>query len=426
MMKISIIGVGYVGLATGISLCLKGYTVSFYDSDQEKIKSFKRGKVPFAEEDIEEAIKECLSNKNAIFADNLKEVLENSDIIFLCIGTPILSKGESDLTNIKNVCIELRKLIKQEVVVNIKSTVNPGDYLEIKNLLNTKNIHLAVNPEFLREGSALQDALHPTRILVGTDDEYSKKILKELYSKFESPKIFTDPMSAIITKYASNSFLAVKISFINEIANICDIVGASIDDVSLGIGLDPRIGKDYLKAGIGYGGSCLPKDIKNIIKYSEKIGISLDIIKAANYVNERQYKIVIEKLHKYLGSLNGKTIAIFGLSFKGGTDDLRGSISLRLIEDLKRKGALVKAHDYLSYEKAKKITKDVFISNDVYPVAKDSDTVVIATDWKEYLQIDWKKIKESMKGNLIVDGRNLLDPKLFKELGFVYEGIGRK
>jgi len=197
-------------------------------------------------------------------------VLENSDIIFLCIGTPILPKGESDLTNIKNVCIELRKLIKQEVVVNIKRTVNPEDYLEIKNLLNTKNIHLAVNPEFLREGSTLKDVLHPTRILVGTDDKYSKKTLKELYSKFESPKIFTNPMSAIITKYASNSFLAVKISLINEIANICDIVGASIDDVSLGIGLDPRIGRDYLKAGIGYGGSCLPKDAKNLTRFAEK------------------------------------------------------------------------------------------------------------------------------------------------------------
>jgi UDPglucose 6-dehydrogenase len=425
-MKISIIGVGYVGLATGISLCLKGYTVSFYDSDQEKIKSFKRGKVPFAEEDIEEAIKECLSNKNAIFADNLKEVLENSDIIFLCIGTPILSKGESDLTNIKNVCIELRKLIKQEVVVNIKSTVNPGDYLEIKNLLNTKNIHLAVNPEFLREGSALQDALHPTRILVGTDDEYSKKILKELYSKFESPKIFTDPMSAIITKYASNSFLAVKISFINEIANICDIVGASIDDVSLGIGLDPRIGKDYLKAGIGYGGSCLPKDTKNLIRFAEKNSLSTNIVKATDIVNENQYKVVIKKLTKNLETLENKVISVLGLSFKGGTDDLRGSVSLKLVEELKKSGAVVKAHDYLSYEKAKKIIKYVFLSKDVYAVVKDADAVVIATDWKEYTKLDWEKIKELMKGNLIVDGRNLLDPKLFKELGFVYEGIGRK
>ena len=413
-------------MATGISLCLKGYTVSFYDSDKKKIKSFKRGKVPFVEEDIEETIKECLSNKNAIFADNLKEALENSNIIFLCIGTPILPEGESDLINIKNVCAELRKLVRHEVVVVIKSTVNPGDYLETKNLLSSKNFSIAVNPEFLREGSALQNALHPNRIIIGTDDEYSKKILKELYSKFESPKIFTDPMSAILIKYASNSFLAVKISFINEIANICDIVGASIDDVALGIGLDPRIGRDFLKAGIGFGGSCLPKDTKNLIRFAEKNSLSTNIVKAADIVNENQYKVVIKKLTKNLGTLENKVISVLGLSFKGETDDLRGSVSLKLIEELKKSGVVVKAHDYLSYEKAKKIIKDIFISKDVYAVVKDADAVVIATDWKEYTKLDWEKIKELMKGNLIVDGRNLLDPKLFKKLGFVYEGIGRK
>ncbi|MGC8576328.1 MAG: UDP-glucose dehydrogenase family protein [Caldisericum sp.] len=425
-MNILIIGVGYVGLATGISLAIKGYNVRFYDKNKEKITLLKNGKLPFFEPKLQKTLIESLNDKRVIFFDNFKEAIANAEVVFICVGTPIFKNGDTNSKDIEKVAMEIKKNKQGKTVIVIRSTVNPKVYNSIKSILSDKDFHLAVNPEFLREGKALDDTLNPSRIVVGTDDKVAKETLKKLYSSFDAPKIFTDPISAILIKYASNSFLAVKISFINEIANLSDKLGGNIDDIAKGLGLDPRIGKDFLKAGIGFGGSCLPKDAKNIVKYAKETGINLDIIDAASKLNDKQYKVVIRKLKQYLGSLNGKKIAVFGLSFKGGTDDLRNSVSFRIISDLLRAGAILKLHDYLAWIKAKELVKVTLVSNDPYLVAEDTDAIVIATDWNEYLNEDWKKIKSLMKGNLIIDGRNILDGGLLKKIGFIYEGIGRK
>lgn len=424
-MNICIIGVGYVGLATGLSLCIKGHRVKFYDSDRNKTLILNDGRVPFYEKGMEKALQKCIKRGSAIFTNNLKKALDEAAVIFICVNAPTLPRGKTDLTSIKSLFSNLNKLIKRKVTIAIKTTINPDDYLEVKKLLKNENFHLAVNPEFLREGSALKDSINPFRIVIGTDDENSKKDLENLYSNFNVSKIFTDPLSAIIIKYASNSFLAVKISFINEIANLCDKIGANIDDVATGIGLDPRIGKDFLRAGIGFGGSCLPKDSKNLASFSERAGAKTSIVQKTCEINEVQFLVTIDKLKKVLGNLKGKTIAVLGLAFKGGTDDLRDSVSLKIIKDLKKQEVIVKAHDYMAYEKAEKLLKDIFISGDIYLVVEDCDALIIATDWQEYKRIDWKRIRKAMHGTLIIDGRNVLEAKNINKLGFVYYGIGR-
>jgi UDPglucose 6-dehydrogenase len=330
------------------------------------------------------------------------------------------------MENIKQAIYNIKKYFNYDIVIAVKSTINPDDFQFIKNELKSNNFHIVINPEFLREGNALNDALNPSRIVIGTEDNYAKNLLNEIYKDFNAPKIFTDPISAILIKYASNAFLATKISFINEIANLSDKLGGNIDDIALGIGLDPRIGKDFLKAGIGFGGSCLPKDTKNLVSFSKRAGANISIVEKAYKVNEVQYLVAIEKLKEVLGNLEGKIVSVFGLAFKGGTDDIRESISIKVIRELQKEGSIVKAHDYIAHKKAKTILKEIYLSDDVYSVAKDADALLITTDWKEYTKLDWERMKELMKGNLIIDGRNLLDSKLLKELGFVYEGIGRK
>lgn len=424
-MNISIIGTGYVGLSTGIAFCLKGHKVKFYDINKNKIQSIIKGKIPFFEDGIEKLVKNCVKDGSANFTFKLEEALDKAEIIFICVDSPICSEGISDLTNLKEACIELREKSRREIIIVIKTTINPYDYMEIKELLNGNVFHIAVNPEFLREGSALKDSLNPYRIVVGTEDKIARKKLEKLYSSFESAKLFTDPLSAIMIKYASNSFLAVKISFINEIANLCDRIGANIDDVATGIGLDPRIGREFLNAGIGFGGSCLPKDSKNLVSFSKRAGAKTTIVQKAYEVNRGQFNIAINRLIESLKDVKGKNIGIFGLSFKGGTDDLRESVSLKIISHLRRQGALVKAHDYASCEKAKEVLKGVFISDDVYKVAKGCDALIIATDWLEYREIDWKRIKKMMNGRLVIDGRNILNADKMKKTGFIYKGIGR-
>jgi len=425
-MNICIIGTGYVGLSTGIALCLKGYKVSFYDVDEGKIKSLKQGNAPFLEIGIEKSLRDCIKAGSASFTCDLSEALSKSEIIFVCVDAPTRPEGTTDLTNLKKVCSELKARIRKDAVIAIKTTINPYDYAELKRLLNRRAFHLAVTPEFLREGSALNDSLTPYRIVVGTEDEVAREKLEKLYSNFDSTKLFTDPVSAIMIKYASNSFLAVKVSYINEIANLCDRVGASIDDVAKGIGLDPRIGMEYLNAGIGFGGSCLPKDSKNLACFSKRAGAKTSIVERAFEVNRVQFLATVNKLTETLIDIKGKNIGVFGISFKGGTDDIRESVSLKIISYLRKKGAVIKAHDYAACENAKKILKGILISDDAYKVAEGCDALIIATDWREYDELDWKVVKKVMKGKLIIDGRNILDASKMKRIGFTYKGIGRR
>ena len=425
-MNILIIGTGYVGLATGIALALKGKNVLFVDKNKDKIKQLMSGKLFFYEPELQSALEKALSNKGVRFSDTLDEINEKIDLIFICVGTPVLKSGKTNMENIKQAIYNIKKYFNYDIVIAVKSTINPDDFQFIKNELKSNNFHIVINPEFLREGNALNDALNPSRIVIGTEDNYAKNLLNEIYKDFNAPKIFTDPISAILIKYASNAFLATKISFINEIANLSDKLGGNIDDIALGIGLDPRIGKDFLKAGIGFGGSCLPKDTKNLVSFSKRAGANISIVEKAYKVNEVQYLVAIEKLKEALGNLEGKTVSVFGLAFKGGTDDIRESISIKVIRELQKEGSIVKAHDYIAHKKAKTILKEIYLSDDVYSVAKDADALLITTDWKEYKNIDWAKIRNLMRGNLIIDGRNILDKELLKRSGFVYKGIGRK
>lgn len=425
-MKITIIGVGYVGLTFGLVLCKKGNEVYFYDNDKKKIDLLKNGVLPIKENGLDDILNQLY--KKCSFFSKPGDYIRDSDIIFICVGTPILEDGLIDTSYFKKVVNEISSYLSNRSVLVVKSTITPDHIIWCKNFLN-KNfnfLNFAVNPEFLREGNALYDAENPSRIIIGVENEFSKEKLLSLYKDFNSPIIITDPISASIIKYASNSFLATKISFINEIANLCDILGADINDVAIGMGLDPRIGKNYLNAGIGYGGSCLPKDTKAFIRFFKDNGLKFNILESVNYVNENQYKIVIKKLEKYLGKLEGKNISIFGLAFKGGTDDVRESIALKIIKELINLKVNIKAHDYWAIDNAKKILPSISYFYDVYDASIDADAIVIATDWKEYKDINWEMIKKLMRGNLIIDGKNILNYSEVIKIGFIYEGIGRR
>lgn len=424
-MKVGIIGTGYVGLATGVSLCLKGNEVRFYDKDINKIKSLRESKTPFFDPELQEALVLINSKRRAFFHENLEEFMSEVEVVFISISTTIKGDFTINPLEFEELVRKIVKLAKRKIIIVFKSTITPDLYLSLENLLENSNLLSAVNPEFLREGTALKDAMSPWRIVVGTSSTESKLVMEDLYKDFRCPKVFTDPVSAIIIKYASNSFLGVKISFINEIANLCEDIGGNIADISTGIGLDPRIGRDFLRAGIGFGGPCLPKDLRIFSSFAESNGISLETIKAALRVNDVQYLKVVDKLKKHLLTLTGKYVGVFGLSFKESTDDLRNSLTIPLISKIQEAGALVKAHDFLALDKAKELLANVTCSDDVFFVASESDAIVIATDWQQYRNLDWQKVLKVMKGNLVIDGRNLLNPTHMRKLGFIYEAIGK-
>jgi len=423
-MKITIVGVGYVGLPIGLVFYEKGNDVIFYDRDEEKINMLKSGISPIQEKGAQER----LTKASVKFTSKLKEAFKDREIIFICVGTPSLKSGEVDLSYLNESVRNISIYGSPESVVVIKSTVPPEGYYLAGKILSQEfsKVHVVINPEFLREGTAIQDAENPDRIVIGVEDDFSKQKMLKLYKDFGSPILITDPITASVIKYASNSFLATKLSFINEIANFCDKVGANIDDLAKGMGLDPRIGDKYLKSGIGFGGSCLPKDTRAFINIFKKQGIKFQILESVVAVNNKQYRVVFEKLKKYFPSLKNRVVAVLGLSFKPGTDDIRESVSIKLIDDLLKEGAVVRAHDFMAIENAKKILPNVNYFEDVYESVLNVDAIIIATDWREYRELDWRLIRERMRGDVIIDGRNLLDTSYIKKLGFKYEGIGRR
>ena len=423
-MKITIVGVGYVGLPIGLVFYEKGSDVVFYDKDKEKIDMLRSGIPPIQEK----GVKERLTKTSVKVTSNVKEAFKDREIIFICVGTPSLESGEVDLSYLNESVREISIYANPDSIVVIKSTVPPEGYYLAKKILSQKfdEAHTVVNPEFLREGTAIRDAENPDRIVIGVEDDFSKQKMLKLYKDFDSPILITDPITASVIKYASNSFLATKLSFINEIANLCDRVGANIDDLAKGMGLDPRIGDKYLKSGIGFGGSCLPKDTRAFINIFKKQGIKFQILESVVAVNNKQYRVVFEKLKKYFSSLKDLVVTVLGLSFKPGTDDIRESVSLKIIDDLLKGGAVVRAHDFMAIENAKKILPNVNYFENVYESVLNVDAIIIATDWKEYRELDWRLIRERMRGDVIIDGRNLLDASYIKKLGFKYEGIGRR
>ncbi|MFC1667040.1 UDP-glucose dehydrogenase family protein [Candidatus Omnitrophota bacterium] len=429
-MNICIVGAGYVGLVTGACFADMGNKVICVDNDKKKIDMLKKSKIPFYEKGLEDMVRRNIKAKRLSFSPSIKEGVKKSIVIFICVGTPPKPNGEADLSTVEHVAHGVAKSLTSYRLIVEKSTVpvETGKWVEHTIKINIKkkiNFDVASNPEFLREGTAIQDFLHPDRVVIGVESKKAKKILVELYKKITANIVVTDIKSAELIKHASNSFLATKISFINSVANICERTGADITKVAHGIGLDRRIGKYFLKSGIGYGGFCFPKDLDAFIHISGKLGYDFGILKAARKVNEEQKALFVRKIEESLWIIRGKTIGILGLSFKPNTDDMRFAPSIDIIASLQESGAKIRAYDPQAMKKARSIIKGITFCNDIYDVAKNSDALAIVTEWHEFEVMDLNRIKNLIKTPLIIDGRNIFDPQKMKKLGFKYVSMGR-
>lgn len=438
-MKIAIVGTGYVGLVTGTCFAETGVDVVCVDIDEKKIENLKQGKIPIYEPGLEPMVVRNFEKGRLSFETNLKEAITDCSAVFIAVGTPPDEDGSADLKYVLAVAREIGKHMNDYLVAVTKSTVPILTSLKVKAAIqeeldkrNSKlEFDVASNPEFLKEGSAVDDFLKPDRIIVGIDNERAEKIMKRLYKPFilnNHPLIFMDIPSAEMTKYAANSMLATKISFMNDIANLCEIVGADITMVRKGIGSDPRIGDKFIYAGAGYGGSCFPKDVKALIKTGKNSGHELRILQAVEDVNDTQKLVLFKKINQHFnGNLNNKTFAIWGLSFKPNTDDMREAPSLVLIEQLLKAGARVKVYDPVSMEETKRIIGEtVEYSGDMYEAVIDADALVLITEWSEFRIPNYKVLSKLIKDKVIFDGRNIYDPAEMKENNFIYYGIGRK
>lgn len=430
-MNIAIIGTGYVGLVTGTCLAELGNQVICADNNPEKIKQLLAGKIPIYEPGLEELVRRNSKAKRLQFTSSLEDAISFAEIIFIAVGTPSKPNGEADLSFVESVARSIARYSKTPKIVVEKSTVPVNTGLRLAQILKTTNGHqtnfeVVSNPEFLREGSAVDDFLHPDRVVIGTDSALAKKKMEELYSPLNCPIIFTDINSAELIKHASNSFLALKISYANAVANICELTGADIEDVTYGMGLDKRIGKQFLSAGIGFGGSCFPKDVDAFIRIAEEKKYDFTLLRDVQAINSYQRRHFVEKIKKKLGSLNGKTIAVLGIAFKPNTDDLRSAPSLDIITELQKLGAKVKAFDPVAMENAKKILKETQFASSEFDAMKGADCVTILTEWTQFKEIDWNAAKQLLKKPLLFDGRNIFKPDQMKKLGFEYIGVGRK
>ncbi|MEW6619791.1 MAG: UDP-glucose/GDP-mannose dehydrogenase family protein [bacterium] len=429
-MKICMIGTGYVGLVTGTCFADLGNNVICVDNNEEKINILKSGGVPIYEPGLNEMVERNVKKNRLSFTTSIVEGVEVSDIIFIAVSTPPLPDGEADLSFVENVSKEIAQTMKSYKLIVEKSTVpvQTGEWVKRTVKLNNKHqveFDVASNPEFLREGSAVYDIMQPDRIVIGVESERAEKLLKELYAPFNAPIVVTDIKSAELIKHASNSFLALKISFINAVANICELSGADVLKVAEGMGYDERIGRSFLNAGLGFGGSCFPKDLSAFIRLAHKLGYDFQLLKEVENINREQRKLIVTKIKNAVWILKDKKIGILGLAFKPNTDDMRSAPSVEVIEMLQGQGAFIKAFDPVAMEKAKPLLKNVTFCKDSYEVAEESDCLVIMTEWNEFKELDLIKIKEKMSNPVIIDGRNIYDPAKMKELGFVYHGIGR-
>jgi UDPglucose 6-dehydrogenase len=438
-MKIAIVGTGYVGLVSGTCFAETGLTVNCIDIDAAKIEKLKNGEIPIYEPGLEQLVERNVKQERLYFTTSLKEGIKDCDAVFIAVGTPPDEDGSADLKCVLGVASDIGKYMENYMVVITKSTVPIGTSnkikIAVKTELDKRNVNfgfdVASNPEFLKEGNAIEDFLKPDRIIVGVETEEAEKTIKKLYKPFllnGHPILFMDIPSAELTKYAANALLATKISFINDIANICDILGADVNMVRKGIGSDPRIGNKFIYAGVGYGGSCFPKDVKALIKTANDLNWPLDILKSVEKVNNRQKEIIVEKIKlHYKNDLKGKTFGIWGLSFKPQTDDMREAPSLVIIEKLLSEGAKVKAYDPVAMTEAKKkLGNKIIFAKDQYEALIDVDALVLVTEWSEFRLPNFNVMAKLMKSKIIFDGRNIFDPIEMLELGFTYYSIGRK
>lgn len=447
-MKVCVIGSGYVGLVTGICLAEIGHNVVCVDKDVSKIDMLVQGKCPIHEDGLEELIVKNMAKETILFTSDLESAIKSQDIIFICVGTPPLPSGKPDLTSLDDVSRLIGQSINGYKIIVNKSTVPIGTAKRFKKIIR-ENLRpgnrdavfdIVSNPEFLKEGEAVNDAFFPERIVIGAESPRAVKMMKDLYGplikqdfgyalnspnkKDNIPVIITDSTSSELIKYASNSFLATKISFINEIANICERVGANILDVTEGMGLDSRIGRKFMKAGIGWGGSCFPKDIRALAFTAEEYGSDARILNSVIQVNNYQRYKIIQKAMDILGIIEDKTIAVLGIAFKPNTDDTREAPSVTVINKFLELGAEVRAYDPVVKQRPQEIDSKVIMAVDEYSAAENADLLVIVTEWPQFLSLDLEKIKSLMKSANIIDGRNILEKEKVTGFGFNYRGIG--
>lgn len=432
-MKITVVGTGYVGLVTGTCLAEAGNTVLCIDIDKVKVAKMQNGEVPIYEPHLETYFERNIKSGRLHFSTKIEEGVDHGDIIFLALPTPEDEDGSADLSYVLGVANQIGELIKDYKIVVSKSTVPVGTGERVKAVLKEKTdvpFDVVSNPEFLREGFAVEDFMKPDRIVVGVESDRAKKAMEKLYKTFVrtgNPIVFMDIKSAELTKYAANAFLATKITYMNEIANYCEKVGANVDDVRMGMGLDERIGKRFLFPGIGYGGSCFPKDVKALHKSGKDAEHHFAILDSVIEVNEKQKTIMFPKMEQHFdGNLKGKKIALWGLAFKPNTDDIREAPALYMIEKLLQAGASITAFDPEAMENVKaKLGDSIAFASSMMDAVKDADALLICTEWHAFRNPDFEKLKRALKGNVIFDGRNIYNPKEMDSLGFNYYSIGR-
>lgn len=438
-MKAVIVGTGYVGLVTGACFAEVGIDVTCIDIDQRKIDNLKKGVSPIYEPGLDEILERNIKKGRLEFSTQLSEHIEGADVIFSAVGTPPDEDGSADLSYVLDVARTIGRNMSHYQLIVTKSTVPVGTASKVREVildeLKKRNLSIdfdvASNPEFLKEGSAVKDFLLPDRIVVGIASKRAEEILSRLYKPFTlngHKVIFMDVPSAEMTKYAANAMLAVRISFMNEVANLCETVGADVNMVRQGIGSDPRIGSKFLYSGIGYGGSCFPKDVKALYQTGKEMGVELRVVKAAEEANDLQKMVIYHKLKRLMPDLKGKTIGIWGLSFKPETDDMREAPSLYILQALAKENCRIKAYDPIAMSETQRRLPEIPVEycQDEYEVIQGADALLLLTEWKEFRMPRWEVIKNNMKGNIVLDGRNIYDSEELKELGFIYEGIGRK
>jgi UDPglucose 6-dehydrogenase len=430
---IGVVGTGYVGLVVGACLAENGNFVACVDNDDEKIGRLRQGEIPIYEPGLNEMVPRNVAEERLRFTTDLAEAVRQSEVIFIAVGTPQDEDGSADLTHVLDVARGIARAMNGYKILVNKSTVPVGTSAKVREVVSGLTKHpfaVVSNPEFLKEGTAVDDFLKPDRVVIGTDDPAVEAVMRKIYEPFVrtgKPILVMDPASAELTKYAANAMLATRISFMNEIANYCDRVGADVHQVRMGIGTDSRIGPSFLFPGLGYGGSCFPKDVKALIRMGHEADRKLHVVEAVERTNEAQKGILVERVEKHLGGLAGKTVAVWGLAFKPRTDDMREAPAIAVIEGLLAGGATVKAYDPKAEEQARRVFGDrVCLCARAYEAVVGADALAVVTEWNEFREPDFVKIRSLMRHAAVFDGRNIYSPEVLRDLGFHYEGIGRR
>ncbi len=429
-MKLTVVGTGYVGLVSGVCLAESGHDVICVDIDKDKVNQLRRLEVPIYEPGLEQLLVRNAGRSRIGFTTDMKEGVRHAEVLVVAVGTPPLPDGSADLSQLRRAADEIAAFMDKPIIIMVKSTVPVGTNELIRDrirALSAISFEIASVPEFLREGSAVADTFQADRIVIGTESERAANILGELHRPFTERLILTDIRSAEMAKYASNAMLAAKISLINEMANLCERLGADVTEVAEAMGCDRRIGPHFLAAGAGYGGSCFPKDTKALIRTADEVGVNLNILKSVDEINDRQWRRVVEKTQDALGDLTGKSIAVWGLSFKPNTDDVRNSTALKVVPELIRLGAVVRVYDPVALESFRRLADDPAIGcyDDPYEAARGCDAVCLLTDWKEFAAICLPELENVMRTPILIDGRNLFQREQFAGSRFTYKSIGR-